>query len=103
MATGRARPEYWRKNRTLIAVLLAIWFTVSFGFAILLAEPLAGWRVGRLPMGFWWAQQGAMFVFVGLIFVYARRMDRLDRELEKELEREPEREPGREPGAGGGA
>jgi len=75
-----ARRRYWRKNLTLIAVLLAIWFTVSFGFAIFLAEPLDGLRVGRLPMGFWWAQQGSMFVFVALIFVYARRMDRLDRE-----------------------
>lgn len=84
MPTERSRRQYWRKNRALIAVLLAIWFTVSFGLAILLAEPLAGWRVGRLPMGFWWAQQGAMVVFVVLIFVYARRMDRLDRELERE-------------------
>lgn len=76
--------RYWRKNLALIAVLLAIWFTVSFVLAIFLAEPLAGARVGRLPMGFWWAQQGSMFVFVALIFVYARRMDRLDRELGRE-------------------
>jgi putative solute:sodium symporter small subunit len=71
---------YWRRNLRLIAVVLAIWFTVSFGFAIFLAEPLGALRVGRLPMGFWWPQQGAMLVFVALIFVYARRMDRLDRE-----------------------
>lgn len=82
--------RYWRKNLALIAVLLAIWFTVSFVFAIFLAEPLGGLRVGRLPMGFWWAQQGSMFVFVALIFVYALRMDRLDRDL------------GREQGAGEG-
>lgn len=88
MPTERSRREYWRKNRSLIAVLLAIWFVVSFGFAILLAEPLAGFSVGRLPMGFWWAQQGSMVVFVALIFVYARRMDRLDRELQEELDGE---------------
>ncbi|MEM7050548.1 MAG: DUF4212 domain-containing protein [Acidobacteriota bacterium] len=75
----RSREAYWRQNRRLIAGLLAVWFLVSFVFAILLAEPLGGLRVGRLPMGFWWAQQGALYVFVVLIFVYARRMDRLDR------------------------
>lgn len=80
MSDHGSRRRYWRRNLALIAVLLAIWFTVSFGFAIFLAEPLGALRVGRLPMGFWWAQQGAMLVFVALIFVYARRMDRLDRE-----------------------
>lgn len=72
--------RYWRKNVALIATLLAIWLLVSFGFAIFLAEPLGRFSVGRLPMGFWWAQQGSMLVFVALIFIYAWRMDRLDRE-----------------------
>lgn len=72
--------DYWRKNRTLIAVLLSIWFLVSFVLAIFLAEPLAAVRIGRLPASFWWAQQGSMFVFVILIFVYAWWMDRLDRD-----------------------
>lgn len=78
---NRSAEQYWRKNRQLIAVLLVIWAVVSFGFAILLAEPLDGSRIGRLPAGFWWAQQGSMFVFVGLIFFYAWRMDRLDRQF----------------------
>jgi putative solute:sodium symporter small subunit len=69
---------YWRANKALIAVLLAIWALVSFGFAILLARPLYGVHVGSLPMSFWWAQQGSMVVFVLLIFIYAWRMDRLD-------------------------
>jgi putative solute:sodium symporter small subunit len=70
---------YWRANQRLIFLLLSIWAVVSFGFAILLARPLYGLQVGRLPMSFWWAQQGAMIVFVILIFVYAWAMDRLDR------------------------
>ena len=71
--------DYWRKNQILIAVLLAIWALVSYGFAIFLAKPLYTIKIGSLPMSFWWAQQGSMFVFVILIFVYARVMDRLDK------------------------
>jgi len=80
--------EYWRKNRTLIVILLAIWFVVSYVFAIFLAEPLYGVHVGKLPSSFWWAQQGSMFVFVILIFVYAKRMDALDREYDVHEEEE---------------
>ena len=72
--------RYWQRNRRLIGLLLAIWFTVSFGLALLAAEPTSGLRIGRLPAGFWWAHQGAMVVFVLLIFAYAWRMDRIDRE-----------------------
>lgn len=72
--------SYWRRNRRLIGFLLTIWFVVSFGLALLAALPTDDWRIGRLPAGFWWAQQGSMIVFVLLIFVYAWRMDRIDRE-----------------------
>jgi putative solute:sodium symporter small subunit len=72
--------EYWKKNQRLIAVLLTIWAVVSYGFAIFGARLLHGIKLGSVPMSFWWAQQGSMFVFVVLIFVYARRMDKLDRE-----------------------
>ena len=71
---------YWRKNKRLIAILLTIWAIVSYGFAILLARPLSGINIGQIPMSFWWAQQGSMFVFVILIFVYAKVMDKLDKE-----------------------
>jgi len=71
--------EYWKKNKILIAVLLTIWATVSYGFAIFGAKALYGIKIGSLPMSFWWAQQGSMFVFVILIFVYAKVMDSLDR------------------------
>ena len=82
MAQRSPVDEYWRKNRLLIALLLAIWALVSYGFAIFLARPLYGVHVGQLPASFWWAQQGSIFVFVALIFVYARVMDRLDREYD---------------------
>ena len=73
---------YWRKNRTLIAILLAIWALVSFGFAIFGANALYGVKLGQVPLSFWWAQQGSMFVFVVLIFVYARMMDKYDRDYD---------------------
>lgn len=70
---------YWRANLRLIAVLLTIWALVSYGFGILFVERLNQWTIGELPLGFWFAQQGSIYVFVILIFVYAWRMDRLDR------------------------
>lgn len=77
----RARAqEYWRRNVRLIATLLSVWFAVSFGAAILLAEPLSKVSIGQLPLSFWFAQQGSIYVFVLLIFVYAWRMNQLDRE-----------------------
>jgi putative solute:sodium symporter small subunit len=82
MSTNAAFKEYWKKNRILIAVLLAIWFLVSYVFAIFMARPLYELEVGQLPMSFWWAQQGSMFVFVILIFVYAFVMDRMDRKYD---------------------
>lgn len=83
--------SYWRANQILIAVLLVIWAAVSYLFAIILAEPLSALRVGRLPMSFWWAHQGSMFVFVILIFVYAFAMDRLDRKYDVHEEEEVRR------------
>ncbi|MBH79077.1 MAG: hypothetical protein CMQ49_01020 [Gammaproteobacteria bacterium] len=70
---------YWRANLKLGAVLLAIWFLVSFVFGILLVEPLNKIPFFGFKLGFWWAQQGSIFVFVVLIFVYAAAMKRIDR------------------------
>lgn len=80
----RRRAEYWRRNVRLVAVLLAIWFAVSFGFGILLADVLDRFRIPGtgFPLGFWFAQQGAIVAFVVLIFAYVRRMNRLDREYD---------------------
>ncbi len=74
----RTRGAYWRANLRLIAVLLSIWALVSFVFGILLVEQLNTFPIGKLPLGFWFAQQGSIYVFVLLVFVYAWRMDRLD-------------------------
>lgn len=73
---------YWRANLKLSAALLAIWFVVSFGFGILLAEPLNRIDFFGMPFGFWWAQQGSIYVFIVLIFVYAAAMRRLDRKYD---------------------
>ena len=73
------RREYWRRNLRLMVVLLAIWFIVSFGFGILLVEPLNEIVINGFPLGYWFAQQGSIYTFVVLILVYAVLMDRLDR------------------------
>ncbi|HEX9722727.1 MAG TPA: DUF4212 domain-containing protein [Vicinamibacteria bacterium] len=72
------KERYWRANLRYVFVLLAIWFLVSYGFGILLVEPLNRIRVGGFPLGFWFAQQGSIYVFVILIFAYVKLMNRLD-------------------------
>ena len=73
--------EYWRKNITCVLGLLVIWFVVSYGCAILFVEELNTITFGGFQLGFWMAQQGSIYVFVVLIFVYVRLMNRLDREF----------------------
>lgn len=75
------RQAYWRRNLRLMAVLLAIWALVSFGAGILFVEPLNEIVIAGFPLGFWFAQQGSILVFLGLIGVYVWRMDRLDEEF----------------------
>lgn len=75
------RRQYWRRNLRLMAVLLVIWFTVSLGFGVLLVEPLNNIVIAGFPLGFWFAQQGSIYTFLVLILIYARRMDRLDRDF----------------------
>ena len=74
--------EYWQANIRILMILLAIWFTVSFGFGILLADVLNQIRIpgSGFKLGFWFAQQGSIYVFVALIFFYAWRIGKLDRE-----------------------
>lgn len=73
---------YWRANVRLIASLLAVWFLVGYGLSILLAPWLNQYRLGSVPLGFWFAQQGSIYVFILLIWIYARRMDTLDRQYD---------------------
>ncbi|MCU0401159.1 MAG: DUF4212 domain-containing protein [Algoriphagus sp.] len=74
--------KYWRKNLRTLLVLLVLWFVVSFGFGILLVEPLNSIQLGGFKLGFWFAQQGSIYAFVVLIFVYVARMNKLDREFD---------------------
>ncbi len=78
---SRDRAAYWRRNLTYVGILLAIWFLVSYGFGILFVEQLNAIRIGGFQLGFWFAQQGSIYVFVVLIFVYVKIMNRLDREF----------------------
>lgn len=73
---------YWRKNLQTLFFLLLVWFIVSFGFGILLVEPLNEYRLGGYKLGFWFAQQGSIYSFVILIFVYVIRMNKLDKEFD---------------------
>ena len=84
MENKNTKHRYWRANLRLVAGCLLIWLTVSFGFGILLAEPLNQVRFFGFELGFWFAQQGSIFFFIGLIFFYAWRMNRLDREHDVE-------------------
>ena len=72
--------SYWQANIRLVSILLVIWFVVSFGFGILLVEPLNSIMVGGVGLGFWFAQQGSIYTFLVLIFIYAWRMNKLDRD-----------------------
>jgi putative solute:sodium symporter small subunit len=73
---------YWQANLKIIKVCLAIWFIASFGLGILLRPLLTGIGIGGTDIGFWFAQQGSILVFLGLIFFYAWRMNKLDRQFD---------------------
>tara|TARA_R110002073_G_scaffold336490_1_gene533994 strand:- start:18310 stop:18579 length:270 start_codon:yes stop_codon:yes gene_type:complete len=71
--------SYWKTNLRYLLILLSIWFLVSFGAGILFREELDTIRMGGFKLGFWFAQQGSIYVFVILIFVYIRLMNKLDK------------------------
>lgn len=73
------RQAYWRANLKLLGILLTVWFVVSFGFGILMEDWLNQFQLFGFKLGFWFAQQGSIFTFVALIFIYAFRMRALDR------------------------
>ena len=82
--TEEQAKEYWRRNVSLMVKLLIVWFVVSYGCGILLFDVLNGIQIGGYKLGFWFAQLGSIYVFVGLIFYYARKMGQLDREFNVE-------------------
>lgn len=73
---------YWSATLGLLSKILAVWFVVSFGAGILFADVLNGIKLGGYPLGFWFAQQGSMYIFIALIFIYARAMGNLDRKFD---------------------
>ncbi|MDQ2697098.1 MAG: DUF4212 domain-containing protein [Pseudomonadota bacterium] len=73
---------YWKANLRILATLLIVWFVVSYGFGILLVDVLNTIQIGGFKLGFWFAQQGSIYVFLILIFYYAWRMGRLDRDFD---------------------
>lgn len=76
---GQSNKAYWQANLRLMGWLLAIWFIVSYGCGILFVDQLDTIRIGGFKLGFWFAQQGSIYVFVVLIFVYVWQMNKLDR------------------------
>ncbi|MEO1077987.1 MAG: DUF4212 domain-containing protein [Pseudomonadota bacterium] len=79
--TKEQSAAYWQRNVSLMVKLMLVWFFVSFGCGILLVDVLNQIRVGGYKLGFWFAQQGSIYVFVALIFYYTRKMAALDREF----------------------
>jgi putative solute:sodium symporter small subunit len=84
--TEEQAKEYWRRNVSLMVRCLVVWFVVSYGCGILLVDVLNQVQIGGYKLGFWFAQQGSIYVFVILIFYYARKMGQLDREFNVEEE-----------------
>lgn len=72
---------YWRSNLRVVGILLSIWFLVSYGAGILFVAQLDTIQLAGFPLGFWFAQQGAIYVFVALIFIYVSIMNRLDQKF----------------------
>jgi len=81
-STPNKKKQYWKKNLKYLSILLSIWFLVSFVFGIILVDELNSIRLGGFKLGFWFAQQGSIYVFVILIFVYIKLMNKLDNEFE---------------------
>jgi putative solute:sodium symporter small subunit len=73
---------YWRATLSLLTKVLIIWFVVSFILGILIADPLDAIKLGGYPLGFFFAQQGSIYIFVVLIFWYARKMEKIDEEFD---------------------
>jgi putative solute:sodium symporter small subunit len=82
MELDKTMQAYWRRNLTYMVFLLSIWALVSYVFGIFLVVPLNAIKLGGFPLGFWFAQQGSIYVFVILIFTYYFLMQKLDREFD---------------------
>ena len=76
--------EYWKANLKIVASLLVVWFLASFGFGILFSDVLDQVKIGGFKLGFWFAQQGSIYIFVILIFIYVYLMQRLDKKFSQD-------------------
>lgn len=81
MADDKSAKAYWAANIRIIMISMAVWFFCSFGLGIILRPMLMGITIGGADLGFWFAQQGSIYTFLVLIFVYAWRMNKLDKEF----------------------
>lgn len=82
MEKDKSPQKYWQRNLRLLAILMTIWFLVSYGFGILLVDQLNSIRIGGFKLGFWFAQQGSIYVFILIIFYYVYAMNKLDKEFD---------------------
>jgi|TARA_Y100001970_G_scaffold260476_1_gene342595 putative solute:sodium symporter small subunit len=82
MSKEEAARGYWRENLKLMLTLLVVWFVVSFGAGVLFVDQLNAIQFFGFPLGFWFAQQGSIYAFVVLIFVYVWKMNQLDRKYD---------------------
>lgn len=82
MSSNNNAQAYWKATLGLLTKVLIIWFAVSYAAGILFAGPLNGIKLGGYPLGFWFAQQGSIYVFIALIFYYARKMGQIDRQFD---------------------
>ena len=82
MTTKQDLEAYWKENLTWVAILLTIWFLVSYVAGILLANVLENFYLGGFPLGFWFANQGSMVIFVILIYVYVKIMNSIDKKYD---------------------
>ena len=74
--------RYWKKNKNYLLILLIVWFIASFVFGIIFVDYMNTIRIGGFKLGFWFAQQGSIYVFVAIIFIYVRWMNKLDKEFD---------------------
>ena len=84
--TRRNIDQYWKKNIQIVSILLIIWFLASFGFGIILADYLDEISFFGFKLGFWFAQQGSILIFVAIIFIYIRSMKKLDQEFKEDID-----------------
>ena len=82
--------SYWKSNIRILVALLTVWFVASFGFGILWSDSLDEIKIGGFKLGFWFAQQGSIYIFVLLIFIYVLLMNRLDKKYRKDTSAESE-------------